>query len=62
VHYWEKLRGIQEEMYVSDKEVLNYTYKNIGVCYMALGKPEKAEEFYHLALAIVHDLSAQHAS
>lgn len=43
-------------MYTFDKEVLIYTYKNIGVCQMAIGKPEIAEECYFKALAIVDDM------
>lgn len=60
--FWDKLKSIQEELYQSDREVLIYTYKNIGVCCMALGQPGKAEEMYHLALGIVYDLAALPAS
>lgn len=40
-------------MYGDDKEVLIYTYKNIGVCYIGLGLPEKAEENYQKALELM---------
>jgi Tfp pilus assembly protein PilF len=50
---WEQLKKIQENMYGDDKEVLIYTYKNIGVCYLGLGMPDKAEESYKKALDII---------
>ena len=49
---WEWLKNIQEQVYGEDSEVLIYTYKNIGICYLALGIPEKAEDYYHKAIAL----------
>lgn len=43
-------------MYGADNEVLVYTYKNIGVCYLGLGVPEKAEESYNKSLEIMEKL------
>ncbi len=40
-------------MYGTDSEVLIYTYKNIGICYLALGIPEKAEDYYLKAIALM---------
>ena len=42
-------------MYGDDKEVLVYTYKNIGICYIGLGLPDKAEEYYNKALVIMEN-------
>jgi len=50
---WEWLKNIQESIYGEDSEVLIYTYKNIGICYLALGIPEKAEDFYLKALNLM---------
>lgn len=46
-------------MYGDQNEVLVYTYKNIGICYLALGLPEKAEENYTKALTIMNVLGDQ---
>ena len=43
-------------MYGPDSEVLIYTYKNIGICYLALGIPERSEEYYLKALTIMSKL------
>jgi len=43
-------------MYGKDKEVLVYTYKNIGVCYLGIGLPERAEEAYKKALDIMDSI------
>lgn len=53
---WIQLKLIQEGIYGTDSEVLIYTYKNCGICYLALGIPEKAEEFYLKALEIMNKL------
>lgn len=54
---WEFLRKIQEEMYGPDNEVLVYTHKNIGVCYLGLGIPDKAEESYNKSLELMEKLN-----
>jgi Tfp pilus assembly protein PilF len=59
---WEYLRRIQEDMYGTDNEVLVYTYKNIGVCYLGLGVPDKAEEYYNKSLEIMERLKEQGAA
>lgn len=51
---WEYLRFIQEQMYGKDSEVLVYTLKNIGICFLGLGLPDNAEEYYKRALEIMH--------
>lgn len=51
---WEQLRKIQEAVYGPDNEVIIYTYKNIGICYLALGIPDKAEEYYLKALDLMN--------
>jgi tetratricopeptide (TPR) repeat protein len=51
---WEQLRRIQEAIYGEDNEIIIYTYKNIGICYLALGIPDKAEEFYLKALNLMN--------
>lgn len=33
LYYWDKLKGIQEKLFHHDREVLVYTFKNLGVCY-----------------------------
>lgn len=40
---WQILKDIQETMYGEEKEVLVYTYKNIGICYLGFGMTEEAE-------------------
>ena len=50
---WEQLRRIQEAVYGEDSEVIIYTYKNIGICYLALNIPDRAEEFYLKALNLM---------
>ena len=50
---WEWLKNIQERVYGQDSEVLIYTYKNIGICYLALGIPEKAEDYYLKAITLM---------
>ena len=50
---WEWLKNIQESVYGEDSEVLIYTYKNIGICYLALGIPEKAEDYYLKAITLM---------
>ncbi len=50
---WEWLKNIQEQVYGQDSEVLIYTYKNIGICYLALGIPEKAEDYYLKAITLM---------
>lgn len=50
---WEQLKRIQEQVYGEDNEVIIYTYKNIGICYLALGIPDKAEEYYKKALDLM---------
>lgn len=50
---WEWLKHIQESVYGADSEVLIYTYKNIGICYLALGIPEKAEDYYLKAITLM---------
>ena len=47
---WEQLRQIQEAVHGAESEVIIYTYKNIAICYLALGVSEKAEEYYLKAL------------
>jgi tetratricopeptide (TPR) repeat protein len=56
---WEQLRRIQEAVYGEDSEVIIYTYKNIGICYLALNIPDKAEEFYLKALNLMTLVNAQ---
>jgi tetratricopeptide (TPR) repeat protein len=58
LQFWEQLKKIQFNQYGEDHEVLIYTYKNLGICYLALGIPEKAEEFYLKALNIMNALEA----
>ena len=53
---WEWLRQIQEEVYGADSEVIIYTYKNIGICYLAMGVPEKSEEYYLKALGLMESM------
>ena len=53
---WEWLRQIQEEVYGPDSEVIIYTYKNIGICYLAMGIPEKSEEYYLKALSLMEQM------
>lgn len=36
-----------------------YTYKNIGICYLALGIPEKSEENYLKALALMQQVQEE---
>jgi Tfp pilus assembly protein PilF len=50
---FEQLRRIQEASYGPDNEATIYTYKNMGVCYLALGIPERAEEYYLKALNLM---------
>lgn len=50
---FEQLRRIQEAAYGVDNEAIIYTYKNVGVCYLALGIPERAEEYYLKALNLM---------
>jgi Tfp pilus assembly protein PilF len=38
--------------------VIIYTYKNIGICYLALGIPDKAEEYYLKALELMNLIKA----
>ena len=47
-------------MYGESNEVLIYTYKNIGLCYLALSVPEKAEENYLKALDLMKVLKVEH--
>ena len=49
-------------MYGTDNEVLVYTYKNMGVCYLGLGISDKAEECYNKSLEIMERLKEQGAS
>ena len=56
LQYWEWLRQIQEEVYGADSEVIIYTYKNIGICYLAMGIPEKSEEYYLKALGLMESM------
>jgi Tfp pilus assembly protein PilF len=41
-------------LYGENHEVLIYTYKNIGICYLGLGIPERAEDYYLKALRIMN--------
>lgn len=43
-------------MFGEDAEALIYTYKNLGVCLLAMAESEKAEEYYLKALAIVEKM------
>ncbi|TNV71246.1 hypothetical protein FGO68_gene16973 [Halteria grandinella] len=54
---FEQLRRIQEAAYGPDNEAIIYTYKNVGVCYLALGIPERAEEYYLKALNLMSLIS-----
>lgn len=54
---FEQLRRIQEAAYGPDNEAIIYTYKNVGVCYLALGIPERAEEYYLKALNLMQLIS-----
>lgn len=53
--FWQ-LRKIQEHMFGPIGEALVYTIKNIGICYLALGDSQKAEENYLVALDIIEKL------
>eukprot|EP00347_Sterkiella_histriomuscorum_P004219 403361289 len=53
------LKGIQQKMFGVEAEALVYTYKNIGLCYLAIQNSEKAEENYLKALDIVEKLKAK---
>ena len=57
--FWEWLKHIQEEVYGPDSEVIIYTYKNIGICYLALGIPDKSEENYLKALALMQQVQEE---
>lgn len=41
-------------MYGADSEVIVYTLKNIGICFLALRVPDKAEEYYLKALELMN--------
>jgi tetratricopeptide (TPR) repeat protein len=56
---WEWLKQIQEEVYGPDSEVIIYTYKNIGICYLAMGIPEKSEEYYLKALTLMEQMQSE---
>ncbi len=51
LNMWKYLMDIQVKLY-GEKEMLIYTYKNIGVCLLGLGKPEEAEVEYQKALKL----------
>ena len=53
---WQLLKDIQLNMYGEDKEVLIYTYKNIGICYLGFGMTKEAEEAQLKALEILERL------
>ena len=53
-----QLKNIQENMFGPEGESLVYTYKNIGVCLLALQESKKAEEAYLKALAITEKLKS----
>lgn len=59
---WQNLLKIQEQVYGLNSEVLIYTMKNLGICYLALGVPEKAEEYYLKALDIMNTIKADNVS
>ena len=53
------LQEIQESMFGPTGESLIYTLKNIGICYLALGENEKAEDYYNKAMAIIEKHMAE---
>jgi hypothetical protein len=36
-----------------------YTFKNIGICYLAMGIPEKSEENYMKALNLMEQMQSE---
>ncbi|CDW88388.1 tpr domain containing protein [Stylonychia lemnae] len=58
LYYWERVRLIQEKMYLHDREVIIYTLKNIGICQYQRNLYQKAEESYQAALQIIQEIQA----
>lgn len=50
---WEALKNVQANIYGADNEVLVFTIKNIGTCYLGLALPEKAEVAYLEAVRLL---------
>ncbi len=53
------LLEIQEAMYGPEGESLVYTYKNLGVCYLAQGQYERAETQFMKAKNIIELLMSK---
>jgi tetratricopeptide (TPR) repeat protein len=49
-------------VYGPESEAIVYTYKNIGICYLALGVADKAEENYLNALNLMNLVKMEDAS
>lgn len=50
---WKELEALQAELYGEDSMVLLFTWKNIGTCYMGVGKSEDARHFMNKAMALM---------
>jgi tetratricopeptide (TPR) repeat protein len=53
---WKELEALQVDNYGEDSIVLLFTWKNIGTCYMGLGKSEDARTFMNKAMALMEGI------
>lgn len=50
---WKELEALQVGLYGKDSMVLLFTWKNIGTCYMGVGKSEDARHFMNKAMDLM---------
>jgi Tfp pilus assembly protein PilF len=57
---WKRLEALQTELY-GDKVITHlYTWKNIGTCYLGIGKSEDARQYFLDCIELVENLKSDH--
>ena len=53
---WKQLEALQKDLYGQDSMVLLFAYKNIGVCYLALGNSVDSKFFFNKCIKLLEDV------
>ena len=57
---WKRLEALQVDLYGEDSITHLYTWKNIGTCYLGIGKSEEARKYFQDCIDLVGNLKGDH--
>lgn len=57
---WKRLEALQVDLYGEDSITHLYTWKNIGTCYLGIGKSEEARKYFLDCINLVNNLKGDH--